>query len=92
MWAEGCTPHYVSHVVATQTITILAETPPLDVPCAQVITPWSMTVELGRLPVGAYQLRVIVPNAIDLAQTLTIFGNFIYLPVVSDSAAEGNES
>jgi hypothetical protein len=79
-------------VVAAQTITILAEDPPLDVPCAQMITPWSMTVDLGQLPAGSYQLQVVVPSAIDLSTALTVFGNFIYLPTVNGSPAEGEGS
>ncbi|RME53492.1 MAG: hypothetical protein D6790_17640 [Caldilineae bacterium] len=53
---DACIPAYESHRVQAHLITV--ETLQPNGPCAQVPTPWSVRVDLGRLLVGAYTVEV----------------------------------
>lgn len=79
IWSDACIPTYKSHIITGQTIVITLE--PLAPVCGQVVTPWSITVALGHLSAATYQLQVT--GVVTMSTTMTVFGNFSYLPLVS---------
>ena len=87
VWSHGCVPFDSGHTVVGSTISISTTVPGPEIVCGQVVTPWSILVELDRLTAGPYQIDV--QGAVAVTSTLTVLGNQIYLPFVSDSASFG---
>jgi len=80
-WSDGCTPAYVRHQIQDGLVTVTVAIPPAEVVCGQAETPWAVTVDLGPLPAAHYQLQV--EGAVTLATTMTVFSDFIYLPLIN---------
>lgn len=80
IWSDGCSPFYVSHEISATTILIRAALPEPDVICGQAITPWSITVDLAPLPAESYQVEV--DGAVSVSSTVSVAGNFVYLPAI----------
>lgn len=71
-WPDACAPRYRSHQIVGNVIRIDAVLPCLLCICAQVITPWSFTVEVGPLPVGLYTVEINGRSALSfLVPTVT---------------------
>src|SRR5690348_1781881 len=60
---DTCFPTYQSYQVLGNTIRIdaIVDAPPFAL-CADVISPWKFTVELGPLPAGTYQADLYVAD------------------------------
>jgi hypothetical protein len=59
VWPDACIPYLNTHRIVGHAITVEAEEPDVDF-CAQVLTPWQITVDLGRLPPGVYEAQLII--------------------------------
>lgn len=70
-------PRYLSHEIVGNMIKIYT-TPPFPI-CLPAITPWSFTVEVGPLPVGAYNVQANGQLCSFLVATERAY---IYLPVI----------
>lgn len=80
-WSTGCIPKILTHSLVGNTIVLDIVPPDPSMPCGQVITPWSLTAELGQLPQAQYHIKT--QGAISLSATMTITGHQIFLPTVS---------
>ena len=54
-WRDGCFPGTISHTVTSTTIDLTVEHL-INLECAQVVTPWSLTEEFGPLEPAAYTI------------------------------------
>ncbi len=81
VWSDGCVPDQLSHVITDRTIAIVIAMPDPMLVCGQAFTPWSLMVDLGKLPQAEYHVQV--SGAVTLSTTLSITGHAIYLPTVT---------
>lgn len=79
-WYDSCVPHYAGHQIRNGLVTVTLTIPEPELVCGQVATPWSITVALGQLPAAHYQVHV--DGAVTLSTTMTVFSDFIYLPLI----------
>ena len=80
-WYDSCVPYYAGHQIRDGQVTVTVATPAPEVVCGQRETLWSITVALGQLPAAHYQVQV--DGAVTLSTTMTVFGGFTYLPLIS---------
>jgi hypothetical protein len=84
-WPNSCRPEYQTHKVGPGAIGITSVCPP-DAFCADVITPWGFTVDVGSLSSGPYEAQLYITNSISVT-TLCAMQSFevqyrMYLPLV----------
>lgn len=80
IWSDACVPYYVTHEISGTTILITAALPAVEVVCGQGESPWSITVDLAPLPAEYYQVEV--DGAVSVSSTVSVAGNFVYLPAI----------
>lgn len=59
-YSNPCFEIFSSHEINGNTITISVQIVPIGEVCIQVITPWSVTEEIGQLPPGGYEVTAII--------------------------------
>lgn len=69
-WRDGCVPAATGWRIEAGTLVLLAEGPPPEVACTQVVTSFELRVELGRLAPGTYPVRIEVTNEPDCTASL----------------------
>ena len=79
LWSDACIPEYESHQVADGVITIILVT--VAEVCGQVETEWSVTVELGQLDAGPYDVELV--GALQETHALFVAKESWYLPRIS---------
>jgi hypothetical protein len=85
-WLDSCKPEYQTHKVGSGVIETYARCP-TGVGCADVITPWGFTVDVGSLPSGPYEAQLYITNSVSVT-TLCATQSFevqywTYLPLVA---------
>jgi FG-GAP-like repeat/FG-GAP repeat len=72
-WPDACVPQ--NPQVARSGRLILIATTNLATSCALVLTPWSLTVSIGRLPAGTYQLAMTYNRQVVRSKLFTVTGS-----------------
>ena len=85
VWSHGCVPYDTGHAVVASRIIISMTVPDPETVCGQAVTPWSVLVAFDRLTADIYQIDV--QGAVTVTSTMTVLGNQVYLPFISDSAS-----
>ncbi len=80
VWSDGCVPYGLSHEVTATAIVIVAATPEPEVVCGQSTTPWTIEIDLGRLPANNYEIEV--RGAVAARSTVAVMGTQVYLPLI----------
>ena len=94
-WYDTCIPFYQSHQIDSNLIRVDAIVDyPAGTGCADMITPWEFTVDVGKLPSGFYEVnlyitdvfnQVPIPTALCATKCFTVFTklNKTYLPIIA---------
>jgi hypothetical protein len=94
-WPNSCPPRSRSHHIGDQLITLELERS--DQICLQVITPWQLTLDAGRLLPGPHQAQLIITGPGGLDPDLCAEAKFFVssdrslLPIVYHDAHVGEE-
>jgi len=85
VWSDACVPQYRAHqlvtdTMPTHTLAITVATPVATV-CGQVVTDWSVTVEMGQLPYGQYDVGL--SGAVHESYSFQVRELQIFLPTVA---------
>ena len=93
-WYDTCIPFYQSHQIDNNLIRVDAIVDyPAGTGCADMITPWEFTVDIGKLAPGSYEVnlyitdvfnQVPIPTALCATKPFTITElNKTYLPIIA---------
>ena len=94
-WYDTCIPFYQSHQIVNHLIRVDAIVDyPAHTGCADMITPWEFTVDVGKLPAGFYEVKlyitdvfnqVPIPTSLCATKHFRIFTELdkTYLPIIA---------